>query len=227
MVSSSETKSPRPHAARAPGRRRWNSSGKAADVAGGRCPSPGSADASPAPRLQARSPPGELAPRSVLLPSGRRARFSQRGVNSSWVVPQRKAQKGEKMCLPTPVLQLGSSQASRGNQSIPARPRAGQCEGRALGLPAATRRWPRPPETPGANRCQGNGPDHEGILGLGGEVVKGRWRGRCPARAGLHRPLLGKRESYSTVPAGTSHVLGVRVGVGVGVGLGSGDGAQV
>ena len=77
VVSSSETKSPRPHTGRAPGRRRWNSSGKAADVAGGPCPGPGSADASAAPRPQAGSPGGELAQRSVLFPSGRPARFSQ------------------------------------------------------------------------------------------------------------------------------------------------------
>ncbi|XP_047593065.1 uncharacterized protein LOC125104526 [Lutra lutra] len=90
VVSSSETKSPRPHTAPAAGRRQWNSSGKAADVAGGHCPSPGSADASTALRLQAGSPLGELAQRSVLFSSGHPARFSLRGVNSSWVVPHRK-----------------------------------------------------------------------------------------------------------------------------------------
>lgn len=85
--------------------------------------------------------------------------------------------------------------------------------------PSRYREMPRLPEIPGASWCQGNRPDHEGILCLGGEVVKGRGSARCPARAGLHRPLLGERESNSKVPAGTSHTLGVGVGSGAGAGI--------
>lgn len=92
MVSSSETKSPRPHEGLAPGHRQWNSSGKAADIAGGPCPGPGSAcKRRPAP---AGDSPGESGAVLRLVQLGHPARFSQRGVNGSWVVPHRPARVG-------------------------------------------------------------------------------------------------------------------------------------
>ena len=75
VVSSSETKSPRPHRGRAPGHRRWNSSGKAADIAGGPCPGPGPAVLfAPQPRcvpqLGALSPDAASGPSNVSTPAG-------------------------------------------------------------------------------------------------------------------------------------------------------------
>ena len=100
VVSSSETKSPRPHRGRAPGHRRWNSSGKAADIAGGPCPGPGSADAS-APRACRQAAPGESwrsAP-SCSLPATPPGfpRFQ-----NTFIIPQGSSGPMEQSLFPTP-----------------------------------------------------------------------------------------------------------------------------
>ncbi|XP_037685282.1 uncharacterized protein LOC119529205 [Choloepus didactylus] len=152
------------------------------------------ADASVVARLPGgRQPRGELARRSVLFPSGHPARFSLRGVNSSWVVPHRKAQWGRNVSLPKSVPPSFSFRSSRENQSIPIGPRLSQREGLWV-LPVA--RWGRSvtcdtkyqlvPRKP---------PGHEGTLCLEEAAVKGRCGESCTPRAGLHRPLLVKQQS--------------------------------
>ena len=183
VVSSSETKSPRPHRGRAPGHRRWNSSGKAADIAGGPCPGPGSADAS-APRACRQAAPGESwrSALSCSLPATPPGFPSEESTAPGWFridQPSRGVEAGWGMCLcPNQFFPSALPRhTSRENPSIPTWPRLEQCEGlQRLGV--IPRGQPRLPKIPGASWCQGNRPDHEGTFCLGGEGSEGPpgWR---------------------------------------------------
>lgn len=197
VVSSSETKSPRPHTGRAPGRRRWNSSGKAADVAGGPCPGPGSADVSAAPRLQAGSPRGELAQCSVLFPSGHPARFSQRGVNSSWVAPQRPAPWGWGGWGECVFAQTSSFPLLFPDRLL-GRIRASQPGHVWSNVKGSSGSQSSPGDSPGCPRylvpagAKETAPITREPSVWVVKAVKGLRGGGDPAGDGLHRPLLGK-----------------------------------
>lgn len=126
------------------------------------------------------------------------------GVHSSWVGPRGKAPRGGG-CACAQGTSLCSSQTSpesRASQPdhIWVNVKRRRAPSRARDGPGCPR-YPVPP-TPRKP------PHREGTLRLGGVAAEGSGGGR-PARAGLHRPLLGKPQGCSEIPAGTSLILGV------------------
>lgn len=164
-MSSSDTKSPRPRPRPA---RRWDSSGKAVT-------SPRQRSSVPQAGIPGRAGAGL---RAVAFPPPRLA--FPGGVLSSWVGPHRKAERENDVFTQTNFF-LYFSQTSPESPLIPTRPRLGQREG-SQSLPGAGLGCPRYLVPPGS---QGNL-----VSGWGGR--EGPRGGSGPARAGLHRPLLGK-----------------------------------
>lgn len=141
VVSSSETKSPRPR--RAPGGgillgRRWRRPVRAS-------------------LGRRRAPPGGQAPGSALCPSRHPARLSPGGVLSCWVGPHSKAGR-EKNAFAQTSFFLSCPQTSQGSPSIPTRPRLAPREGPR----APPSRSPGPAEVAQDTWCQGNRPGHWG-----------------------------------------------------------------
>lgn len=166
----------------------------------------------PPPRGGPGLQPAALHRRVVLVPSrpphlappGRGPRLP--GGAPGWVLTKRHS--GKETSLPKPVLPC----------ALPRPDRAGGSEHPDPTTFGVTRRPSGSPPLPGAGTGRPgylvspvprNRPDHgsRGSLRLARVAAKGLGG---PARAGLHRPLLGKRQTCSEGPAGTSRCWRVR-----------------